>query len=219
MRVSQPTRPLCCGRISDSHIYMKLAVLIAALCTASCTAITLAPERPKPQLQRANKVLALRGGGGPSWCKSTSSPFSIPLFVDCFKASDGLIMVFLWGSLYLIGALGWLNLLPEPLGGKVQNLFESIYGNTKQGELGYIRFEILFILSSLVNTYVILFAPDQSARLLRSTAVWATLMTLIIIKFYFENQRGWIADHHYAPAQIFHAIFAASLWYGVLISK
>ena len=128
-------------------------------------------------------------------------------------------MAFFWGSLYLIGALGWLNILPEPLGGQVQNLFESIYGNTKQGELGYIRFEILFILSSLVNTAVILFAPDQSARLLRSTAVWATLMTLIIIKFYFENQRGWIADHYYAPAQIFHAIFAASLWYGVLISK
>ena len=41
---------------------MNLAVLLAALCTASCTAITLAPERPKPQLQRANKALALRGG-------------------------------------------------------------------------------------------------------------------------------------------------------------
>lgn len=40
---------------------MKLAVLLAALC-ASCTAITLAPERPKPQLQRANKVLDFRGG-------------------------------------------------------------------------------------------------------------------------------------------------------------
>ena len=125
-------------------------------------------------------------------------------------------MAFLWGSLYLIGALGWLNLL-GPLGKTVQNLFESIY--REQGELGYIRFEILFILSSLVNTYVILFAPDQSARLLRSTAVWATLMTLIIIKFYFENQRGWISDKAYAPAQFFHAIFAASLWYGVLISK
>ena len=88
-----------------------------------------------------------------------------------------------------------------------------------KSHLGYTRFEILFILSSLVNTYVILFAPDQSARLLRSTAVWATLMTLIIIKFYFENQRGWISDKAYAPAQFFHAIFAASLWYGVLISK
>ena len=42
---------------------MKPAVLLAALCTASCTAFTLAPERPKPQLQRANKALALRGGG------------------------------------------------------------------------------------------------------------------------------------------------------------
>ena len=198
---------------------MKLALLIAALCTTSCTAITLAAERPKPQLQRANKVLALRGGGGPGWCKSTSSPFTPGLFVDCFKASDGLIMAFLWGSLYLVGALGWLNLLPGSLGKTVQNLFESIYRNPEQGELGYIRFEILFILSSLVNTYVILFAPDQSARLLRSTAVCATLMTLIIIKFYFENQRGWISDKAYAPAQFFHAIFAASLWYGVLISK
>ena len=113
---------------------MKLAVLIAALCTASCTAITLAPELPKPQLptQRANKVLALRGGGGASWCKSTSSLFSPGLFVDCFKASDGLIMAFLWGSLYFFGALGWLNLLPGPVGDYFQNLFESIYGNTKQ---------------------------------------------------------------------------------------
>ena len=52
--------PLVFGRINDSH--MKLVVLLAALCTSSCTAITLAPERPKPQLQRANKVLAFRGG-------------------------------------------------------------------------------------------------------------------------------------------------------------
>ena len=59
--VSQPTRLLCCGRIRSRII--KLALLIAALCTTSCTAITLAPERSKPQLQRANKVLALRGGG------------------------------------------------------------------------------------------------------------------------------------------------------------
>ena len=42
---------------------MKLAVLIAALCTTSCTVITLATERPKPQLQRENKVRPLRGGG------------------------------------------------------------------------------------------------------------------------------------------------------------
>ena len=41
---------------------MKLALLLAALC-ASCTAITLAPERPRAQLQRKAAVLALRGGG------------------------------------------------------------------------------------------------------------------------------------------------------------
>ena len=40
---------------------MKLVVRIA-----SCTAITLTPERPKPQLQRANNALALRDGGAGS---------------------------------------------------------------------------------------------------------------------------------------------------------
>ena len=39
---------------------MKLALLLAALC-ASCTAITLAPERPRAS--KVQGVLALRGGG------------------------------------------------------------------------------------------------------------------------------------------------------------
>ena len=39
---------------------MKLAVLIVALCTASSTAITLAAERPKPQLLRSSSVRTRR---------------------------------------------------------------------------------------------------------------------------------------------------------------
>ena len=101
---------------------MKLAVLLAALC-ASCTAITLAPERPKPQLQRANKALALRGGGlAQDLCKSKFPAGSTGLFKDCFKASDGLLIVFLWGALYALGAL------PDPIGKWMQeNVFSKIY--------------------------------------------------------------------------------------------
>ena len=57
-----------------------------------------------------------------------------------------------------------------------------------KSHLGYTRFEILFILSSLVNTAVLISFAGDSARLLRwSAAVWATLFTLIVIKFHFEK--------------------------------
>ena len=222
MRVSQLTRPLCCGRISDSH--MKLAVLIAALCTASCTAINLTAERPKPQLERANKVLALRGGGFPQGiCKSTSSPFSTGLFVDCFKATDGLLIAFLWGVLYLLGVF------PLGVGKFMQDkVFGNVY-NQSYAELGYIRFEILFILSSLVNTAVLVKFAGDSARLLRwSAAVWATTFTLIVIKFHSEKHmitkgtHDWPIIGYDAPyygIQALHAIIALLVWYGVATSK
>ena len=202
---------------------MKLAVLIAALCTASCTAITLAAERPKPQLQRANKVLALRGGGlvqaTQKLCKSTFSPIDPRLFGDCIKAfflpSDGLLAVFLWSALYLIGALGWLNLLPFGWGGTVQKVFQNIY--RKQGELGYIRFEILFILSAVANTAVLLFTHDRSVQVKLCALVWATTFTLVVIKFASEEHIGWIDDNkNYYAIQILHTIFALACGYGAI---
>ena len=198
---------------------MKLAMLIAALCTASCTAINLAPERPKPQLQRANKLLALRGGGltgtVQDFCKSKSPVGSPGLFVDCLKASNGLLAVFLWSSLYLIGALGWLNLLPGTLGETVQNGFKSIYRS--HGELGYIRFEILFILSAVATTAVLLFTPDHNAQIKRSAIVWAITLTLVVIKFHAEMERKWIADNFtYDVIQILHIVIAGMVWFGVL---
>ena len=199
---------------------MKLAMLIAALCTASCTAINLAPERPKPQLQRANKLLALRGGGltgtVQDFCKSKSPAGSLGLFNDCLKASNGLLAVFFWSALYLVGALGWLNLLPGSLGETVQNMFANIYRSN--GELGYIRFEILFILSAVATTAVLLFTPDHNAAIKGSAIVWAITFTLVVIKFHAEMERGWIADGlQYDAIQILHIIFAALLWwYGVI---
>ena len=206
---------------------MNLAVLLAALCTASCTAITLAAGRPKPQLQRANKVLALRGGSSipcsnpvTAWCNSQFPCNSRALFFDCFRASDGLLIAFLWGVLYLLGAV-------SPT---VQDkLFGNIYTKS-YGELGYIRFEILFILSALANTAVTLLTPDRSAQVRRSAAVWATTFTLIVIKFHSEKHmitkgtRDWPiigvqVDLPYYGIQALHAVIAALVWYGVFTSK
>ena len=93
---------------------MKLALLIAALC-ASCTAFTVAPQmHPKPQLglQQANKaskannkVLALRGGGAPTLNVDPTVIQKALKFRKIFKASDGLVVVFLWSVPYLLGAI------------------------------------------------------------------------------------------------------------------
>ena len=111
---------------------------------------------------------------------------------------------------------GALNLLPSDWGAKLQNAFESIY--RKQGELGYIRFEILFILSAVANTAVLIKFAGDSARLLHwSAVVWATTFTLIVLKFYTEEQMGWIDNNlKYDGIQFFHIVFAALLWNGVL---
>ena len=96
--------------------------------------------------------------------------------------------------------------------------FESIYRNPEQGELGYIRFEILFILSAVANTAVLIKFAGDSARLLHwSAVVWATTFTLVVLKFYTEEQMGWIDNNlKYDGIQIFHIVFAALLWNGVL---
>ena len=217
---------------------MKLTVLLAALC-ASCTAITLAPERPKPQ--RANKALALRGGGhAQDICKSKFPAGSTGLFKDCFKASDGLLIVFLWGALYALGAM------PDPIGKWMQeNVFSKIYISDGKRmsrrartpdwlvtldsltmpatltvralpwTVAYIRWEILFILGSLANTAVLMLTLDHSARVRRCAAVWGTTFILAITKFYFEHKEGWIDDGPYIGAQIFHILVALSCWYGV----
>ena len=95
-----------------------------------------------------------------------------------------------------------------------------------KSHLGYTRFEILFILSSLVNTAVLISFAGDSARLLRwSAAVWATLFTLIVIKFHFEKDMiakgkfDWPIIHYDLPyygIQTLHAVIAALVWYGVL---
>ena len=149
--------------------HMKLAVLIAALCTASCTAITLAPERPKPQLQRANKVLALRGGGSvpaPAVGANPIVQFFVQLFSVAYKNNQpGLIAIFVWSLPYVIGAI------PGVIGKFAQQFFFAAYYvsedkmDIKHGKTAYIRWEILFILGSLANTAVFMLTLDKSAHL------------------------------------------------------
>ena len=100
-------------------------------------------------------------------------------------------------------------------------VFGNVY-NQSYAELGYIRFEILFILSAVANTAVLIKFAGDSARLLHwSAIVWATTFTLIVLKFYTEKQMGWIdtdglgARLKYDGIQLFHIGFAAWLWHGV----
>jgi len=62
---------------------------------------------------------------------------------------------------------------------------------------------------------------DQSAhlRLRLCSAVWALTFTFAIIKFYEENQRGWIVPQKYKSGQLVHGLVAFFLWYGVLQSQ
>ena len=204
---------------------MKLAVLIAALC-ASCTAITLAPERSKPQLQRANKVLALRGGGAGSVpAPAVGANSIVQVFVQLVSVAlknnqPGLIAIFVWSLPYVIGAI------PGAIG-KSAILLRSVLrlggrdGYQACGKTAYIRWEILFILGSLANTAVFMLTLDQSAhlRLRLCSAVWALTFTFAIIKFYEENQRGWIVPQKYKSGQLVHGLVAFFLWYGVLQSQ
>jgi len=195
---------------------MKLALLIAALC-ASCTAFTVAPQmHPKPQLglqqankaSKANKVLALRGGGAPTLNVDPTVIQKALKFRKIFKASDGLVVVFLWSVPYLLGAI------PGPIGRFVQKkFFETVYLKD-DAELAYIRWEILWILGSLANTLVLMITLDQNVRVRRCAAVWGTTFTLAFLKFYVENERGWITGN-YRFAQLIHASVALSCWWGV----
>ena len=175
------------------------AVLIAALC-ASCTAITLAPERPKPQLQRANKVLALRGGGAGSVpAPAVGANSIVQAFVQLVSVAlknnqPGPIAIFVWSLPYVIGAIpGHREVCPAILLRSVLRL-GGRDGYQACGKTAYIRWEILFILGSLANTTVFMLTLDQSAhlRLRLCSAVWALTFTFAIIKFYEENKRGWI---------------------------
>ena len=55
---------------------------------------------------------------------------------------------------------------------------------------------------------------DQNVRGRRCAAVWGTTLTLAFLKFYVENERGWITGN-YRFAQLIHASVALSCWWGV----
>ena len=201
---------------------MQLTTLIVVLC-ATCTAITVAPEQhPKPQLQqgtKASKALALRGGVAAAKLETTSSITWIKRFHEfrkLFRATDGLIMVFLWSFPYVLAAIPWhmINEAFPPINEWVQkHFFETVYLK-EDAELAYIRWEILFIMGSLANTLVLMLTVDQNVRIRRCAAVWGTTFTLAFVKFYLEHKRGWI-EGNYALAQFVHFLVALSCWLGV----
>ena len=121
--------------------------------------------------------------------------------------------MFLWSSLYIIGSL---NILPGKVGKYFQNIFLSIY--KKEGELAYIRFEILWILSAVASTAVLLFTLDHSELVKRCSTIWFITFTLVVIKFQLEYKEGLIGlkPKEFVGVQAFHIVFALGCLYGVI---
>ena len=59
--------------------------------------------------------------------KSKSRAFSLGQFADCFRASDGLLVVFLWSALYSLWCPGVAQSPARFRGEEIQNAFKKIY--------------------------------------------------------------------------------------------
>ena len=82
-----------------------------------------------------------------------------------------------------------------------------------------LRWEILWILGSLTNTYVLMGEASQPERLRRCALTWAVTFTAAAIKFAAEKQRGWLEDGGYVTAQLVHLGVALSCYAGYFSSK
>jgi hypothetical protein len=176
---------------------MQLTTLIVVLC-ATCTAITVAPEQhPKPQLQqgtKASKALALRGGVAAAKLETTSSITWIKRFLEfrkLFRATDGLIMVFLWSFPYVLAAIPWhvINVVFDksfpPINEWVQKyFFETVYLK-EDAELAYIRWEVRggaiteyhTLYTSISHICSKPYSPSRHFQSSRSCLSWVLLQT------------------------------------------
>ena len=82
-----------------------------------------------------------------------------------------------------------------------------------------IRWEILWILGSLTNTYILMGEASQPERLRRCALTWAVTFTAAALKFAAEKQRGWLEDGGYVTAQLVHLGVAFSCYAGYFSSK
>ena len=138
-------------------------------------------------------------------------------FTSLWRETDGIILVYFWAAPYVLAAISPFGLWREIFG----KILRNVYLTNADGEKAYIRWEILWILGSLTNTYIIMSEASQPARLRRCALTWAITFTCCVLKFAAEKQRGWLKgdEANYVFAQLVHAGVALSCYAGYFSSK
>ena len=192
---------------------MSTMIRLVACLAAVSAASALTPPKLKSLARRgpgaSHKLVdaALdvpRGGGG-----------GLGKFTSLWRETDGIIIVYFWSAPYVLAAISPFGLWREFFG----KILRSVYVTPKKGERAYIRWEILWILGSLTNTYILMGEASQPERLRRCALTWAVTFTAAALKFAAEKQRGWLEDHGYVTAQLVHLGVALSCYAGYFSSK
>ena len=138
-------------------------------------------------------------------------------FTSLWRETDGIILVYFWAAPYVLAAISPFGLWREIFG----KILRNVYLTNADGEKAYIRWEILWILGSLTNTYIIMSEASQPVRLRRCALTWAITFTCCVLKFAAEKQRGWLKgdEANYVFAQLVHAGVALSCYAGYFSSK
>ena len=138
-------------------------------------------------------------------------------FTSLWRETDGIIFVYFWAAPYVLAAISPFGLWREIFG----KILRNVYLTNADGEKAYIRWEILWILGSLTNTYIIMSEASQPVRLRRCALTWAITFTCCVLKFAAEKQRGWLKgdEANYVFAQLVHAGVALSCYAGYFSSK
>ena len=186
--------------------------LVACLCTASAaSALTppklksLAHRGPGASYKLVDAAIDVpRGGGG-----------GLGKFTSLWRETDGIIIVYFWSAPYALAAISPFGLWREFFG----KILRNVYLTNADGEKAYIRWEILWILGSLTNTYILMGEASQPERLRRCALTWAVTFTAAALKFAAEKQRGWLEDGGYVTAQLVHLGVALSCYAGYFSSK
>ena len=188
---------------------IRLVACLAAVSAASA----LTPPKLKSLARRPGASHKLvdaaldfvpRGGAG-----------GLGKFTSLWRETDGIILVYFWAAPYVLAAISPFGLWRELFG----KILRNVYVTPKKGEKAYIRWEILWILGSLTNTYILMGEASQPERLRRCALTWAVTFTAAALKFAAEKQRGWLEDGGYVTAQLVHLGVALSCYAGYFSSK
>ena len=131
-------------------------------------------------------------------------------FTSLWRETDGIIIVYFWSAPYVLAAISPFGLWRKFFG----KILRNVYLTNADGEKAYIRWEILWILGSLTNTYIVMSEASQPERLRRCALTWAVTFTAAALKFAAEKQRGWLEDGGYVTAQLVHLGVALSCYAG-----